>query len=52
VTDYSSNFIYKEHQNKGETMGDEMIWMIEALTIWQAAREATWTIKTNYESSS
>ena len=37
---YSSDFIYEEHQNEGETMGDEMIRMIEALTKRQVAREA------------
>ena len=40
AADYIDDFIYEEHQNEGEAMGDEMIRMIEALTKHQAAREA------------
>lgn len=38
--DYSGDFIYEECQNELETMGDDMIRMIEALTKRQAARDS------------
>jgi hypothetical protein len=40
AADYSGDFIYEEHQNEVETMGDEMIRMVEVLTKRQANREA------------
>ena len=40
AADYGGDFIYEDHENEMETMGDDMIRMIEALTRRHAAREA------------